>query len=147
MPLQQEEVTYCVLGSTKGEIYFVDIDKRSHYHTKVYFHTCDITFIRQIADSTSSSAESFFLSMSKDKQLVVWKLSPQEPPTALATLSFNRDFTYRELYANFLVLGEKSGELNIIQILTSPALIARKSASTVGHIRAVICGDYMEHRK
>jgi hypothetical protein len=45
--IQLNSATYCVLGTLKGEIYFVDIEKRTHYYTKVYFHTADITFIRQ----------------------------------------------------------------------------------------------------
>jgi hypothetical protein len=137
------EATYCVLGSTKGEIFFVDIENRSHYYTKVYFHTTEISFIRQIS---SPSSDIFFCSMSKDKQMVVWKLSFHEAPSALVTLSYNRDFTYQNLFGNYLMLGEKSGELNIIQLMAGTTLTVRKSTSTGGHIRAVICGDYMNNR-
>jgi hypothetical protein len=69
--------TYCVLGTAKGEIYFVDIEQRTHYHCKVYFHTAEITFIRAVASPYFSAASTShcFLSMSSDRQLVLWRLS------------------------------------------------------------------------
>jgi hypothetical protein len=85
--------------------------------------------------------------MSSDRQMAVWRISQAEPPSVLATISFNREFTYRELFSNYLVLGEKSGELSILQLLTAPVLAVRKSPNTAGHIRAVICGDHMAYEE
>lgn len=40
------------------------------------------------------------------------------------------------------MLGEKTGELNIVEILPgSHSISFRKSMSVAGHIRAIICGD------
>lgn len=48
---------------------------------------------------------------------------------------------------NYLVLGEKSGELSIITIEIDSGIIFKKSTSNSGHIRSVICGDYLQYKK
>ena len=45
---QQQDRYYCLLGSTKGEIFFVDLANRTHYYSKVHFHAAEITFIREV---------------------------------------------------------------------------------------------------
>jgi WD40 repeat protein len=133
-----------MLGTTKGEIYFVDIESRTHYYTKVYFHTSEVVFIREI--SLRGQSEVFFLSMSQDKQIVVWKVGHQESPAPLVTLSYNREFSYKDLFENFMVLGEKTGELSIIEIVPQGHSVRFwKSSSANGHLRAVICGDFMRY--
>lgn len=75
----------------KGEIFFVDLANRTHYYSKVYFHTAEVTFIREV----KGKGTAIFLSISADRQLVVWRFGLQDPPQALTTLSFNREFTFK----------------------------------------------------
>ena len=90
---QQHDRYYCLLGSTKGEIFFVDLANRTHYYSKVHFHTAEITFIREV--KREGEGPSFFLSISADRQLVLWKFDALDPPHAMITLSFNREFTFK----------------------------------------------------
>ena len=47
-----------------------------------------------------------------------------------------------------MVVGEKDGEFTILQLQMAGdrELKAYKASLTGGHLRAVICGDYMRHR-
>lgn len=42
------ERTYCMIGTAKGEVLFVDIAYKSHYASKVQFHTDGVEFIREL---------------------------------------------------------------------------------------------------
>lgn len=90
---QLQDRYYCLLGSSKGEIFFVDLTNRTHYYSKVHFHTAEITFMREVKREGGGPA--FFLSISADHQLVIWKFDAVDPPHALTTLSFNRELTFK----------------------------------------------------
>jgi hypothetical protein len=49
LPLLSVPVDYCIIGTTKGEIFFVDISQRTHFTTKVHFHSKPITLIREVS--------------------------------------------------------------------------------------------------
>ena len=139
------EATYCVLGNNKGEIFFVDIENRAELKAKVHFHSESINFIREIKNKQEGLYS--FLSMSTDRQICIWNLSHQLVPATVISLNYNRNITYIELYENYLLLGEKSGEFNIIRInVGEDSVSMEKSTNTTGHLRPVNCGDYMKYK-
>jgi WD40 repeat protein len=142
---KDEEAIYCVLGCNKGEIYFVDIADRSQYITKVHFHSEPLKMIREIKHNNPNFFS--FLSISTDRQISVWNLKHSEAPLPLLTLTYNRDITYIELYYNFLLIGEKSGEFNILELrMETNSIQVLKSTNTSGHLRPVICGDHIHYK-
>ena len=40
------KITYCILGNNKGEIFFVDINNKMEFKTKIHFHSQPVTLIR-----------------------------------------------------------------------------------------------------
>ena len=84
---------YCVIGTAKGEVMFVDIAHRSHYATKVQFHTSAVQFIREVK-LPNQKTSACFASAGADKQICIWTLSHKEPPLALVNVSHNRDISF-----------------------------------------------------
>jgi hypothetical protein len=40
-----EKLDFIILGNDRGYIFFIDIKKRTHYHTRVYFHSDPIASV------------------------------------------------------------------------------------------------------
>lgn len=51
-----------------------------------------------------------------------------------------------DIFESFLVVGQKTGDFSIVKIgFEGGELKMKKSRSTIGHLRAVICADFMRY--